>query len=259
MPELRRDPPARGDEPQSEAPPRDFVEGFTASMPGSYRLQYDDQTISEHASIAWRRGAKLVHLEVWPDGATDSVCLCLVTDDRAGLLALVSSAIAAHSLDIIGANVFGRARRWQDDEAIDFFWVRGLKGRELDDIDERELEAIAATIASLLRGEVDVHSLASRTTPTSRPSGPSPCEVRFDAEAPSDLLVVDAADRPGLLSAITAAVAAAHALIVRSTVVTLAGRAHDEFLLQREGARRLSAAERDAVVRAVTAAIGSID
>jgi UTP:GlnB (protein PII) uridylyltransferase len=258
MCELARDPDARGVDTKLEAPPSEFVESFTASMPGSYRLQYGEQTIREHAGIAFRRGAKVVHLELWSDSATDGACLCIVTDDRAGLLALVTSAIAAHSLDILGAKVFGRSRRWQADEAVDFFWVRSVKSREPTALDSRQVAAIADTIAALLRGELDVPALAPRTTPTERPVAPHVTDVHFDEQAATDLLVVDANDRPGLLSAITTAITAEDVLIVWSSVTTASGRAHDEFRVQREDAQRLTPEQRETIVRVVTSALAAL-
>jgi UTP:GlnB (protein PII) uridylyltransferase len=258
MTELQRESETRSAEALSGSPPSEFVESFTASMPSTYRLQYGEPVIREHAAIVWRRGSKPVHLELWSDGASESACLCLVTDDRPGLLALVSAAIVAHSLDIIGANVFGRSRRWQADEAVDFFWVRGLNGRELAPLDSREITAIADTVRALLQGDVELKTLAPHTLPASRPAGPGPCEVRFDPEATSDRLIVDAQDRPGLLSAITSALARESALVVWSKVVTLAGRAHDEFILEREDTRRLSEADKESILRAVIAAVKTI-
>jgi UTP:GlnB (protein PII) uridylyltransferase len=255
MPEVRRDDDARCTEPELDVPPSEFVETFTATMPGSYRLQYGEPTIREHAAIAWRRREKLVHIERWEDASTDSACLCVVTDDRAGLMAMVTTAIGAHSLDIVGAKVFGRARRWQEDEAVDFFWVRGLPG---DEVDARRMASIADTVSSLLRGEIELPSLVPRTTPTVRPVGPCSDVVRFDEHAITDLLIVETDDRPSLLAAITAAVTSEAARIVWSAVITVGTRARDEFRLESESGKRLSPAEKDAIVHAVTVAVAAL-
>ena len=106
--------------------PRFSAEGiarFAASMPGPYRLEYDDDEIGEHARIAERRGGALAHVEALKNSSRTGNWLCVVTDDQPGLLSLLSAAISAHSLDILTAKVYCRVRPGSLAEAVDFFAV----------------------------------------------------------------------------------------------------------------------------------------
>lgn len=98
------------------------IADFVASLPATYGHLFDADAALEHAAIVARRSAS-IHMELWrvlPGGLS---VLCLVADDRAGLLAAVSSALTEAGLLIDGAQIFTR-RQSPLNEAIDFFWVR---------------------------------------------------------------------------------------------------------------------------------------
>jgi len=102
---------------------------FVSSMPDPYPEQHPPGEVRAHAGIVGRRGGALVHIETCPgpDEADEpGTWLCVVTDDRPGLLSLLSAAIAAHSLDILGARVYTRSRAGFPDEAVDLFSVKRL-------------------------------------------------------------------------------------------------------------------------------------
>ena len=87
-------------------------------------------------------------------------------------------------------------------------------------------------MASLLRGEADVPSLAKHSSPTTRMRVPPLANVHFEeGHWGTDLLVVDANDKPGLLLSITLALSKENVTIAWSDVMTASGRARDEFHL----------------------------
>lgn len=226
-------------------------------MPGSYYRRHAPFEVSAHASIVHGRGASLVAVEAYPGPKTaeSSEWMCVVTDDRPGLLSLLSAAISAHSLDILSARVYCRTRHGRDDEAVDLFAVRGLKGQDGEELGPTDLTAIRDTMASLLRGEIDVATLEKRGARTSRPAGAPPAIVYFDDSRNTDLMIVEAGDRPGLLLAISLTIFRERLSIVRSHVTTFAATARDEFELAELDGARLSGARRQAIAAKVLEAL----
>lgn len=227
-------------------------------MPEAYRHRHDAREVEIHARIAARRGASLVHIELCPGPLQPDAgrWLCIVTDDRPGLLSLLSAAIAAHSLDILAARAYCRSRRGTADEAVDLFAVRRLKEPISGPLSDRDIRAVRATVESLLRGETSVSRLERHGAETSRPSGGPPTAVYF-ADSEPDLLRVETNDRPGLLLAVTLAIFKEHLSIVRSHVTTIAGTARDEFHIAELDGSPLADARRKLVIERVRAAVMS--
>jgi Kef-type K+ transport system membrane component KefB len=157
-------------------------------------------------------------VEIFPVPAHDDVrvfvvpsesTVDVVCSDRAGLLAAVTGALELAGIDIYSAV----AATWPDGMALSSFRVRSTTGLDADEL--------RAAILALL----------DEPAPT---AAVEDVEVRFDEHASPwyTLLDVEAADRPGLLHAVTAAITAADVLIHSARVRTLAdGRALDTFEL----------------------------
>lgn len=228
---------------------------FPAGMPPSYARNHSREERAAHAQIIIGRGRALVHIETClgptVPGTLDTQWLCVVTDDRPGLLSLLSAAICAHGLDIQSARIYCRSRPGQPDEAVDLLGVRGPAGR-VSAVREK-VASIRATIESVLRGEISMASLQRSAAPTARPGRLPPVSVWFDGSG--DVLIVEARDRPGLLLAISLAIFRERLTIVRSHVSTVATSARDEFELAEIDGRRLSGAVRSAIVEKVRAAL----
>lgn len=225
-------------------------------MPEAYRHRHDVQEVEIHDRIVNRRGRARVHVELCP-GPTQPDAgrwLCVVTDDRPGLLSLLSAAITAHSLDILAARAYCRSRPGARDEAVDLFAVRRLKEPIAGPLSDKDALAIRSTIDSLLRGQTSVSRLERHGAETSRPSGAPPTAVYF-ADSEPDLLRVETEDRPGLLLAITLAIFKERFSIIRSHVTTIAGMARDEFHIAEMDAKELSEARRKLVMEKVREAV----
>jgi UTP:GlnB (protein PII) uridylyltransferase len=227
-------------------------------MPERYRAAFDGAAVHEHAAIVARRTG-LVHLEVWqrlPDGR---VVLCVVADDKPGLLSFVSASLVTHGLDIVAMKAYTRVRRESGRaEAIDFVWVRRVASPSLAFMGA-DLKKIGDALLALVTGEATVESVLGRED-SSRPPTDGRTRVRFDA-SPDDLqatLIVEAADRSGLLLTITQAIFRAGVQIVASDAKTQNGRAIDHFtLLERDGSP-LGLRRRDVVQTEVLSAIEAL-
>src|SRR5690606_16167733 len=106
------------------------IERFVDAMPFDYRRRQDDDEVRRHAEIVLCRGSAFVHVGRAPSRMSGTDWLCIVTDDRPGLLSQLSAVVLAHSLDVVTARVYCRRRPDAIKEAVDFFLVRSLKGSE---------------------------------------------------------------------------------------------------------------------------------
>jgi UTP:GlnB (protein PII) uridylyltransferase len=238
--------------------PDEGMAWFVSSMPDPYPDQHPLVEVRAHAGIVSRRGGALVHIETCPgpDEADEpGTWLCVVTDDRPGLLSLLSAAIAAHSLDILGARVYTRSRAGFPDEAVDIFSVRRL-GSSRGPLALADLASIRKAMGALLRGELPVERLRRHAADTSKPSRQPETAIYFHSTEP-DLLLVQTPDHPGLLLEITLTIFRERLSIIRSHVTTIAGLAHDEFQLAEIDGSPLSEARREAVIEQLRGAVTS--
>ena len=171
-------------------------------------------------------------------GVSDASELTIVLDDRPGLLAMVAGALAAHSIDILGAEIFSLA----DGRVLDTFLVREPGG--LPASSERVARALA-DLEKLLSGADTARALIARRRGAGRTYAPGPSlptKIRFDLSAAKDATVVDVytRDRVGLLHDIAAAIHGAGASIVLARVATEGNRATDGFYLQDAGGSKIT-------------------
>jgi [protein-PII] uridylyltransferase len=244
--------------PEGEAPdlPGSAIEAFAASMPPRYGVLFDPRAIRRHAAISHRRGKRPAYAEVWrtlPDG---SAALCVVADDRPGLLSAIAAALVSHRLDVITALVFSRATSAGEIEAVDFVWVRRALSSDTAAIGTDEAVSVGEVLSAILGGSISVEEIASRTAPSSAPDSML-VVVRFDAadEDGRAVLLVEAPDRPGMLLTITRELFQQGTQIARSLVRTADGRAYNRFELSEFSGATLTPDRREQVRTAVVAAL----
>jgi [protein-PII] uridylyltransferase len=233
-----------------------FVAEFGASMPARYKVLFDPRSVALHAGVAFRRGTEPARAEVWRDLADRSAALCIVADDRPGLLSAIAAALTSHRLDVITALVFSRPLPDGGSEAVDLLWVRRDRADDMELIDAEEAVSIGEVLAAILSGRISIEEIASRRA--ARDSGAA-CgvEVRFanaDQESRA-VLGVEAPDRPGILLTITFELYKQGAQIIHSLVRTVDGRAYNEFEIAEFSGAALSTERRDQIREAIVAAL----
>ena len=216
---------------------------FVATMPDAYERLYSASEAAEHAAIASRRGDRLVHAELWQSAGP---LLCVVAEDRPGLLALVTDALLAQGMAIRGARAFCRVVGTDRYEAVDFLELRALGG--LDVAAQLDSDGLQAFVQSL--GELVADDMAQPSAPST--SGAPRAEIQpttrvyFERQPPADgryLLVVDALDADGLLHAVSSALHAKGMRIMACEIRTLGGRARDRFEVEPTSQRALNDGE----------------
>jgi [protein-PII] uridylyltransferase len=198
-----------------------------------------------------RRGGRATHVEAWDELPGRVLCVCVVADDRPGLLARVSAALVAHEIDVVRAYGYTRKGRHSAAEAVGFLWLRRLCAGELDTLAPHEVDALGDMIEALVRDDT-----------TLEPAPPPPprtgaTHVRFERDANGGMaLTVEATDRPGLLLAVTQTLYRASLQIVAVRATSERGRAVDRFeIVEHDG----SAVGADRVLTLQIAVLSAID
>jgi [protein-PII] uridylyltransferase len=207
------------------------VEAFSVSLPDSYRRNFDRIAMTAHARISISRAGELVGVGSFPSNRPGTA-LCVVADDRPGLLATISAALVLARLDVTEAEAYTRRQSGHPDEAVDVFWVRHdppeLRGKP---VTAETVEALRVTLTGLLTGAVDRVRVSE---PSLRvPATPAAAEtvVRFieGNDGSFATLEVETGDRSGLLLALAQALFQQRVQIVASQVRTTGTRVFDRF------------------------------
>jgi [protein-PII] uridylyltransferase len=231
-------------------------EAFEASMPERYRECFDPAAIAEHAAIVERRGAAVAHLEVCgrlPEGVT---VVCVVADDRPGLLSRIAASLFIHSMDILSAQAYTRTSPSGGSEAVDFLWLRrvGVGGPPLSDL---ETARIADVLRALVTGERSLDAEVSGARPVPRQAFST--RIAMAETAKGELVMtIEASDRPGLLLAITRALFRAGVQIVASDATTEHGRVVDRFTIVEVDGTPVSEKRRRSLQTDVLAAVDAM-
>lgn len=174
-----------------------------------------------------------VRAAVTPDGRPDRWRLDITTRDRGGLLARVSSAIAAQGFDIEEASV----TTWPDGAVLDSFVVVSATRPPAKDLAEAIERALSGPLPA--RSVVDV-------------------DVEFDDDALPWCTAcrVTGRDAHGLLSVMAAVFSDAHVQVHAARIATLDGSIDDLFSLTDRRGRKLDEATRARVVGLLAAGSG---
>ena len=213
-----------------------LIADFLATMPPRYRSAHSTAAILEHASIAAARGDRVAHVGSFVAEASGAYGLCVVADDRPGLLAMISAALLLAKLEVHNAEAYTRRRRDGVPEGVDLFWVQeeGGAAPTAATLSDERLATVAGRLQELLEGQV----APSSALPGLSPATPTETTVRFVENDDGGLttLEVQTTDRSGLLLALSQALFETEVQIVSSEVRTRAGEVLDRFdLLERDG------------------------
>lgn len=207
------------------------LDDFAATLPASYRRNFEARAIHAHMALSLSRGQALVAIGAFPS-SRPGTALCVVAEDRPGLLATISAALVLSRLDVIEAEAYTRRQTGRADEAVDVFWVRhDAPEQRREPVTPEHIAALVETLTNLLTGKVDS---ARVSEPSIRPPAtPASTEtvVRFiEADDGSfATLEVETGDRSGLLLALAQALFKQRVQIVSSQVRTTGTRVYDRF------------------------------
>lgn len=251
---LESDLPRRALRTPTNAPPPEFA----SSMPESYRKNFDGRAMAAHFAIAEARGDELVSVGSFPS-SRPGTALCVVAEDRPGLLATISASLVLSRLDVIEAEAYTRRRSDTADEAVDIFWVRqDPPDLRNEPVGPEHVAQLKSTLAGLLEGKLDRSRIGdARPAPT-----PSAVEtvVRFieGSDGSFATLEVETGDRSGLLLALSQALFNQRVQIIASQVKTTGTRVYDRFSIVEFDGSPISATRRLEIQVAVLSAVDPI-
>jgi [protein-PII] uridylyltransferase len=229
---------------------------FEASMPERYRETFDAGAIAQHAAIVARRGNLAAHVEVCgrlPEGVT---IVCVVADDRPGLLSRIAASLVIHSMDILSAQAYTRVSPAGTGEAVDFLWLRriGTGGATLSEL---ECQRISDVLRALVTGERSMDAEVSGARAVPRQAFATRIALS-DTDKGELLMTIEASDRPGLLLAITRSLFRAGVQIIGSEATTENGRVVDRFTIIEIDGSPVSEKRRRSLQTDVLAAIDAV-
>jgi [protein-PII] uridylyltransferase len=245
----------------SSAPPsQDFSRSFAASLPPSYRTNFEADAIAAHARIARERESAPANIGTFVSNRVPGSAVCVVADDRPGLLATISAALVLCNLDVIEAEAYTRRVEGQHDEAVDIFWVRHEDPSDRrQDVSQEEILHLCQTLIGLIEGKLD----RKRVDPAARQAAtPAAKEtvVRFieGEDGTFATLEVETFDRSGLLLSLSQALFSQRVQIVGSQVKTRGGRVFDRFHIVELDNKPISPARRLEIQVAILSAIDPV-
>jgi UTP:GlnB (protein PII) uridylyltransferase len=244
----------------SSAPPSEnFLRSFAASLPESYRANFDQAAIGAHARIARERESAPANIGAFFSNRVPGAAICVVADDRPGLLATISAALVLCGLDVIEAEAYTRRIPGQHDEAVDIFWVRHENPSDHRlRLAHEEIVQLCQTLIGLIEGRLE----RKKADPAGRGSTPAAKEtvVRFieGEDGAFGTLEVETFDRSGLLLSLSQALFAQRVQIVGSQVKTRGGRVYDRFHIVELDNKPISPARRLEIQVAILSAIDPV-
>jgi [protein-PII] uridylyltransferase len=209
----------------------DAIRLFARSLPESYRKNFEIGAVGQHARVALERESLAANVGLFFSSRGQGDAICVVADDRPGLLATISAALVICGLDVIEAEAYTRKLPHQHDEALDVFWVRHeALDRRAERVSREEVDHLRQTLVGLLEGKVERRRLGDGTKLAPTPAA-SETVVRFieNADGNFSTLEVETGDRSGLLLALSQALFQQRVQIIGSQVKTLKGRVYDRF------------------------------
>ncbi|MGO9711465.1 MAG: bifunctional uridylyltransferase/uridylyl-removing protein GlnD [Polyangiaceae bacterium] len=254
--------------------PPEFLEAFLDSMPERYLLANGPDAIAAHAGVALDRGIAPVHAAIVPSRHPEVAEVCVVAEDKPGLLARIAAALTAGRLEVLAAQVYSRGvsdgAGKPRTEAVDLFWVRdrtdGPEGAE------RAMPRLIRDLNDVCSGALDPAELLRQRTGSASPwrERPSPAvltEVVIDGRASPRHTVIEvfAKDRPGLLYTIASALHELGLSIALSKINTEGTKVADVFYVNEldparsgaDGMHKVQPGERSKQIReAIVRAIG---
>ncbi len=220
----------------------EYTTAFAESLPKAYAEKYDPDVVVAHATVAAARADAPAKVGLFARAGNG---LCVVAEDRPGLLALISASLVVCRMDVNAAEVFTR-KTGGHREAVDLFWVRKLDVAPGTRLVQADVERVEATLLRYLggtdpRSEVEKR-IAEQTAAT--PPKPMNATVRFVGDEAGGLatLEVETTDRSGLLYSLASALFGQRVQIVESEVRTVEDKVLDRFrVLEFDGSAIVSA------------------
>ncbi len=227
-----------------DADERVQLESFVSQMSERYLLANSAARIRVHAKVTAGRAGGLGFAAMPSAISERTLEVVIAVDDRAGLLADLTAALAAGRFSVESAELYTRKRPGEIDEAFDVFHV-SHPSIDSPDLMEGELAKLRATIADVLAGLSawnDVLARRSKPPPWMRVGPHIKTEIHVDNASSNRFTIVDVytRDRPDLLHTIARTLHEKGLTIALAKVNTEGQRAADVFYVRTSTGQKLA-------------------
>lgn len=195
-----------------------------------YLMSYRSHQIIPHLQLALNRGKSTLAMKVEHFHEAEYSEVTLTTIDCPGLFSYIAGVMAAHSINILGAQIHTR----KDGTVLDVLQVNSPVGGVVEKA--AKWERFEADLSAVIEGRIFVDSLIERNKEpeylrTDKQQPRRPNKVEFDNEVSGLYTVIDifARDRVGLLYEITDTLNELGLYIVVSKISTKVDQAADVF------------------------------
>ena len=241
--------------------PGKALDDLLDALPERYLLANRPESIVQHAHVVQDRDGRSACVARVPSRHPEAAELCVVANDRPGLLASIAAALTASRLEVLAAEVYSHpvgAER----EALDLFWVRDRDGGMAGV--ETALPRLARDLDDVCSGRVAPADLLRLRTGSAspwreRPSPAVPTEILFDDRASNRHTIVEvyAKDRPGLLYTLAQALHDLGLSIALSKINTEGTSVADVFYVSELGGGKVApGARHDQIRESLLKAVG---
>ncbi|MCF6265983.1 MAG: [protein-PII] uridylyltransferase [Desulfuromusa sp.] len=174
------------------------------SLNTRYLMSYRSREIIPHLRLALSRGKKTLAMQIEHNREAEYTELTLATIDSPGLFSQIAGVMAAHSINILGAQIHTR----KNGTVLDILQVNSLIGGIVDK--QQKWERVKSDLSEVLEGRTLVEDLFNKSQPpdylkasTKQPQKRN--KVEIDNEVSDRYTVIDifATDKIGLLYEIT--------------------------------------------------------
>ncbi len=174
------------------------------SLHTRYLMSYRSREIIPHLRLALSRGKKTLAMQIEHNREAEYTELTLATIDSPGLFSQIAGVMAAHSINILGAQIHTR----KNGTVLDILQVNSLIGGIVDK--QQKWERVKSDLSEVLEGRTLVEDLFNKSQPpdylkaaTKQPQKRN--KVEIDNEVSDRYTVIDifATDKIGLLYEIT--------------------------------------------------------
>ncbi len=195
-----------------------------------YLLSNRSAEIIPHMRLALNRGRKALAMQIEHVKDAKFTEVTIATMDSPGLFSQIAGVMAAHSVNILGAQIYTR----KDGDVLDVLQVNSVHGETVSNPEKwRKLED---DLTAVLEGRVLVEDLVAKLqTPSfytnKNRQVPRPNRIEFDNEVSESYTVIDifATDKVGLLYQITRTLKELGLYIAVSKIATKVDQAADVF------------------------------
>jgi [protein-PII] uridylyltransferase len=225
---------------------RERLESFLAHAPERYLLANGIESIRFHASIVEGRHDSLAFASGDPGLGHGMLEVVLACDDRPGLLADLTAALAAARFSVDSAQLYTRERDGTAPEAFDIFLV-SHPNMGSPELMRPELDRLRINIEEVLAGKVTAEELLARRSKPPAWARPGPrikTEIHVDNASSPRYTIVDVytRDRTDLLHVIARTLHQKGLTISLAKVNTEGQRVADVFYVQTPAGGKLGGA-----------------